>query len=164
MMTIYFFKTPQQSVIATQADHLLTQDEVQKLCWLYGGATLLEGQSLTGRFIGPRREMVTPWSTNAVEITQNMGMKGILRIEEYFPILPFDNLPSDNLAAPQDPSSNSKSSNSQMFDPMLQRKYDGLDQDSFTVHIELGAGVASDTMWTSDITYDYVKINADYHT
>ena len=35
---------------------------------------------------------------------------------------------------------------------------------SFTVHIDLGAGVASDTMWTSDITYDYVKINADYHT
>ena len=135
-MTIYFFKTPQQSVIATQADHLLTQDEVQKLCWLYGGATLLEGQSLTGRFIGPRREMVTPWSTNAVEITQNMGMKGILRIEEYFPILPFDNLQSDNSAAPQGPSSNSESSDSQMFDPMLQRKYNGLDQDIFTVHIE----------------------------
>ena len=35
---------------------------------------------------------------------------------------------------------------------------------SFTVHIDLGAGVASDVMWTSDITYDYVKINADYHT
>ena len=35
---------------------------------------------------------------------------------------------------------------------------------SFTVHIDLGAGVASDIMWTSDITYDYVKINADYHT
>ena len=35
---------------------------------------------------------------------------------------------------------------------------------SFTVHIDLGAGVASDVIWTSDITYDYVKINADYHT
>lgn len=34
----------------------------------------------------------------------------------------------------------------------------------FTVHIDLGEGIYADTMWTSDITYDYVKINADYHT
>ena len=111
MMTIYFFKTPGGSVIATQADHRLTQDEVQKLCWLYGGATLIEAETLSGQFIGPRREMITPWSTNAVEITQNMAMKGIKRIEEYFPA-------SDN------------------FDPMLQRKYDGLNQDIFTVNIK----------------------------
>ncbi|MCR4808787.1 MAG: phosphoribosylformylglycinamidine synthase [Prevotella sp.] len=110
-MTIYFFKTPTQSVIATQADHQLSEDEVQKLCWLYGGATLIEAETLSGQFIGPRREMITPWSTNAVEITQNMAMKGIKRIEEYFPA-------SDN------------------FDPMLQRKYDGLNQDIFTVNIK----------------------------
>ncbi len=108
---IFFFKTPQQSVIATQADHQLTTDEVQKLCWLFGGATLVEGQTLDGQFIGPRREMVTPWSTNAVEITQNMVMKGIERIEEYFPV-------------------------GDTFDPMLQRRYDGLDQNIFTVNIK----------------------------
>ena len=29
--------------------------------------------------------MVTPWSTNAVEITQNMGIENIIRIEKFFP-------------------------------------------------------------------------------
>ena len=110
-MTIYFFKTPQQSVIATQADHTLTQDEVRKLCWLYGNATLIGADSVDGSFIGPRREMVTPWSTNAVEITQNMGLGGIFRIEEFFP-------------------------DGASFDPMLQRKYNGLDQQVFTVDIQ----------------------------
>ena len=109
---IIFFKTPQQSVIATETDRQLTTDEVQKLCWLYGNATLTEGNRLEGRFVGPRREMVTPWSTNAVEITQNMNLEGIKRIEEYFP-------------APQ-----------KDFDPMLQREYDGLDQSIFTVNIK----------------------------
>ena len=111
---IFFFKTPQQSVIATQADHQLTQTEVQELCWLYSGATLLDAQSLDGFFVGPRREMVTPWSTNAVEITQNMGLSGILRIEEYFP------------AANKDAE----------HDEMLQRMYDGLNQDIFTINIK----------------------------
>jgi phosphoribosylformylglycinamidine synthase len=109
---ILFFKTPQQSVIATETDHQLNEQEVQELCWLYGGAQLAEGERLEGLFIGPRREMVTPWSTNAVEITQNMNLKGIRRIEEYFP------------------------ANASSFDPMLQRKYDGLDQDIFTVNIK----------------------------
>ncbi|MCR5198578.1 MAG: phosphoribosylformylglycinamidine synthase, partial [Prevotella sp.] len=111
---IHFFQTPTQSVIATQTDHQLTQDEVQKLCWLYGGATPLDAPSMAGFFVGPRREMVTPWSTNAVEITQNMAMQGISRIEEYFPV---DSEEADH-------------------DPMLQRMYKGLDQDIFTVNIK----------------------------
>ena len=82
---ITFFKTPQQSIIATESNHPLTAAEVEKLCWLYGGATLEEEKNLTGQFIGPRREMITPWSTNAVEITQNMAIQGITRIEEYYP-------------------------------------------------------------------------------
>ena len=116
MTTIYFFQTPQQSVIATQSDHPLSQDEVQKLCWLYGGATLSDGLALDGQFIGPRREMVSPWSTNAVEITQNMGLQGIRRIEEYFEVRTEGASPS--------------------FDPMLQRRYNGLDQNIFTVNIQ----------------------------
>ena len=71
---ILFFKTPQQSVIATEADHLLNEQEINELNWLYGGATLEKATELKGFFVGPRREMVTPWSTNAVEITQNMGL------------------------------------------------------------------------------------------
>ena len=111
---IFFFKTPQKSVIATQVDHQLTQTEVQELCWLYSDAALLDVQTLDGFFVGPRREMVTPWSTNAVEITQNMGLSGILRIEEYFPV----------------------ESKDAEHDEMLQRMYDGLNQDIFTINIK----------------------------
>ena len=81
---ILFFKTPQQSVIATQVDHQLNPEEVKELCWLYSEAALLSDETLSGYYVGPRREMVTPWSTNAVEITQNMGITGIQRIEEYW--------------------------------------------------------------------------------
>lgn len=111
---ILFFRTPQQSVIATETDHQLGQDEIKELCWLYGGAALESASSLEGFFVGPRREMVTPWSTNAVEITQNMNLHGISRIEEYFPVSGKD---ADH-------------------DPMLQRMYDGLDQTVFTVNHE----------------------------
>jgi glutamate N-acetyltransferase/amino-acid N-acetyltransferase len=34
----------------------------------------------------------------------------------------------------------------------------------FTVRIDLNAGTEKCVMWTSDISYEYVKINADYHT
>lgn len=108
---ILFFRTPSQSVIATEADHQLNNEEIKELCWLYGDATLVEDNCLSGYFVGPRREMITPWSTNAVEITQNMNLNGISRIEEYFPV----------------------SSKDADHDPMLQRMYDGLDQNIFTV-------------------------------
>ena len=78
---ILFFRTPSSSVIATETDHALSKDEINELCWLYGDATLVENENVEGFFVGPRREMVTPWSTNAVEITQNMNLQGILRIE-----------------------------------------------------------------------------------
>ena len=120
---IFFFKPINGSIIATEADHQLNKDEKDKLCWLYGNAAYLEEEQLTGFFIGPRREMVTPWSTNAVEITQNMNLQGISRIEEYFPV---DNskLTKDN-EVPAD-----------LYDPMLQRVYQGLDQNIFTINIE----------------------------
>ena len=101
-------------MIATAVDHQLNQDEINELCWLYGEAQLVEGESIDGFFVGPRREMITPWSTNAVEITQNMSLHGISRIEEYFPV----------------------SSKDADHDPMLQRMYDGLNQDVFTVNHE----------------------------
>ncbi|MBQ9651661.1 MAG: phosphoribosylformylglycinamidine synthase, partial [Prevotella sp.] len=111
---IYLFATPQKSIIATDVDHNLSEQEIQELCWLYGDATLMEEKALSGNFVGPRREMITPWSTNAVEITQNMGLGGISRIEEYFPV---DSAEADH-------------------DPMLQRMYNGIDQDIFTVNIK----------------------------
>ncbi|MBQ7717140.1 MAG: phosphoribosylformylglycinamidine synthase, partial [Prevotella sp.] len=111
---ILFFQTPQKSVIATQTEQLLNDNEINQLKWLFGEATRYDGDSMEGFFVGPRREMITPWSTNAVEITQNMGLKGILRIEEYFPV----------------------SNENAEHDPMLQRMYKGLDQDIFTVNIK----------------------------
>ena len=108
---ILFFKTSKETVIATAFDHRPSTNETNKLCWLYGDATLIDAPELTGYYVGPRREMVTPWSTNAVEITQNMNLNGILRIEEYFPV----------------------ASKEAEHDPMLQRMYDGLDQNIFTI-------------------------------
>ena len=111
---ILFFRTPSKSVIATEIDHKPSQDEINELCWLYGDATLEDAQQLQGFYVGPRREMITPWSTNAVEITQNMSLNGISRIEEYFPV---DSEDADH-------------------DPMLQRMYNGIDQTVFTVNHE----------------------------
>lgn len=111
---ILFFKTPQETIIATEMDHQPSQEETSKLCWLFGGAECIDTQQLDGIYVGPRREMVTPWSTNAVEITENMNLTGITRIEEYFPV----------------------SSKDATHDPMLQRMYEGLDQNLFTVNHE----------------------------
>ena len=107
---IQFFKTPANSIIATEFVYKPSTEDIQKLNWLYGEAIALKEEAISGYFIGPRREMITPWSTNAVEITQNMGMNGILRIEEYFPV---------------------KDENAE-YDVMLQRMYKGLDQHIFT--------------------------------
>lgn len=41
---------------------------------------------------------------------------------------------------------------------------DVLQQREFTVKINLNAGTDSYWMWTNDISYEYVKINAEYHT
>lgn len=111
---ILFFKTPQETIIATEMDHQPSQEETSKLCWLFGGAECIDTPQLDGIYVGPRREMVTPWSTNAVEITENMNLNGITRIEEYFPV----------------------SSKEATHDPMLQRMYEKLDQSLFTVNHE----------------------------
>ena len=111
---ILFFRTPSKSVIAVESNQPLTSDNSKKLCWLFGEAVTESEDNLTGYFVGPRREMITPWSTNAVEITQNMGLDGICRIEEYFPV-------KDEHAD---------------RDPMLQRMYAGLNQQLFIANQE----------------------------
>ena len=111
---ILFFKTQNEHMIATEINHQPNQQEIDELSWLYGDATLMAEQALQGFYVGPRREMITPWSTNAVEITQNMNLNGISRIEEFFPVASAD---ADH-------------------DPMLQRMYEGIDQNVFTVNHE----------------------------
>lgn len=110
---ILFFKT-QDSVIATACTNPLEQQDIEKLCWLYNATVIEPPHEPNGYFIGPRREMITPWSTNAVEITQNMGITGITRIEEYFPVKD-ENSPHDS---------------------MLQRIYKDLDQNIFQINIQ----------------------------
>jgi len=109
---IVFFKTPQNTIIAVSSSNVFDRVDIHKLTWLFGGAEVLESEVLNGWFVGPRKEMLTPWSTNAVEITQNMGMLGILRMEEYIEV-------EDNTAG---------------FDPMLKAMYHNLDQHIFTIN------------------------------
>ncbi|WP_289158396.1 phosphoribosylformylglycinamidine synthase [uncultured Muribaculum sp.] len=108
---VVYFKKGANLIIAVETDHRFSGEESQKLSWLFGGAVQLSSTSVKGRFIGPRREMITPWSTNAVEITQNMGLEGISRVEEFH---------RTNDEAPA-------------HDKMLQRVYEGLNSRVFTV-------------------------------
>lgn len=108
---VSFFRKTNGTIYAVGAPAILQPSDVQKLEWLFSGAKLLADKSLKGEFIGPRKEMVTPWSTNAVEITQTMGIVGIIRIEEF-----------------------QISDSTLPFDRMLQHKYQDLDQDVFTIH------------------------------
>ena len=107
---IQFFQSSDKSVLAVETSHIFSKNDIEKLIWLFSGATPVEADVVKGRFVGPRREMITPWSTNAVEITQNMGLEGISRIEEYVPL-----------------------SLEKGHDPMLQHVYDNLDQQLFTI-------------------------------
>ncbi|MBE0662705.1 MAG: phosphoribosylformylglycinamidine synthase [Bacteroidales bacterium] len=109
---IIFFQGKGPVIYAVSTSNNIGNSEIEKLSWLFGQARLIEKENLEGYFIGPRREMVTPWSTNAVEITQNMGIRGIDRIEEF-------------VVEEEDKVS---------YDVMLQQLYRGLDQQIF--HIE----------------------------
>lgn len=100
-----------QTIFAVSSIEPLSSDTITKLSWLFGGAQALDQESISGIFVGPRREMITPWSTNAVEITQNMGIAGLLRIEEF--------VESDTVDV--------------SYDKMLSRLYKTVDQQVFTV-------------------------------
>lgn len=108
---VVFFKKGAFNVIAVETDHRFSEQEKEKLTWLFGGARPLTSTSLKGTYVGPRKEMITPWSTNAVEITQNMGIHGITRIEEF--TLSKENPPR--------------------HDKMLQRVYEGLNSRIFSI-------------------------------
>jgi len=107
---ILFFKANEQNYYAVQCKNNLNENDQKKLIWLFGNAQWIDSEIVNNYFVGPRREMITPWSTNAVEITQNMGIPGIERIEEFF-------------LTTQNPK----------FDPMLQALYNKLDQNLFLI-------------------------------
>ena len=80
---IQFFDAGAGKIYAVSGSSSVQSQDIPKLEWLFGNAALIKAENLKGFFIGPRKEMITPWSTNAVEITQNMSIHGIERIEEY---------------------------------------------------------------------------------
>ncbi|GIZ09887.1 phosphoribosylformylglycinamidine synthase [Flavobacterium sp. UMI-01] len=115
---IHFFENQSKTVYAVQTNPdtsgEISAQDISKLNWLFANANKIEKSVLTDFFVGPRATMITPWSTNAVEITQNMGISGIIRIEEFHPVtVDFTD-----------------------FDPMLSQKYFELNQDIFTINIE----------------------------
>ncbi len=111
---IHFFGNKNSKIFAVQTTKELTAKTISKLTWLFANAPKIEEVSIDAFFVGPRAAMITPWSTNAVEITQNMGIKDILRIEEFSAV-------SEDFTD---------------FDPMISEKFKGLHQDSFAIEIE----------------------------
>ena len=111
---IHFFGNTDSKLFAVQTTKELTKTTIAKLTWLFANQPKIEVSSIDAFFIGPRVAMITPWSTNAVEITQNMGIKDIIRIEEFVP-------------STEDFSD---------FDPMISEKFNRLHQESFTIDIQ----------------------------
>lgn len=112
---ISFFRLPPSKVYAVSHDETINKLDLEKLTWLFAGATLAKKDFLEKDFVGPRAAMITPWSTNAVEITQNMGISGIVRIEEF----------------------NEVAEVSKEFDPMISQLYHGLNQSIFDFSVEV---------------------------
>jgi phosphoribosylformylglycinamidine synthase len=109
---ILFFRSPSNTILAVGTTRSLQVADIEKLVWLFSNARPMVDAVISGNFVGPRKEMITPWSTNAVEITQTMGITGITRIEEFF----------------------ETGTTHPAYDRMLQQFYPGLSQDIFTIH------------------------------
>lgn len=109
---IFFFQPSPEKIYALETSRRLSDQDIEKLNWLFAGS-LCDQLKIGGEFVGPRKEMITPWSTNAVEITLNMGIEGITRIEEFY-----------------------LKSTETSVDPMLQAIYQDLDQNIFHIDIQ----------------------------
>lgn len=107
---VYFFQktTTEFFVIGTSAP--LSAEDLDKITWLFSGAKHLKNDRLEGTFIGPRKEMLSPWCSNALDIFHNCGIHGVERVEPFV---------QDEKAS---------------FDPMLQQRYDGLDAHVFQLY------------------------------
>jgi phosphoribosylformylglycinamidine synthase len=118
---IHFFGSQSNVVFAVQKQDNFSPEDIKKLYWLFNSSsenkhtsTNSNMSSLSSFFVGPRAAMITPWSTNAVEITQNMGISGIIRIEEFTEV-------SEDFTD---------------FDPMLSQKYSQLNQSIYTINVQ----------------------------
>ena len=115
---LHFFNHHNHYYYTVQSNIDLDAETIAKLNWLFGEAVKIDTQALRleeGKvLLGPRATMISPWSTNAVEITQNMGVKGIERIEEYKVV----------------------AADFKDFDPMLMQQFEVLTQDVYDIHIQ----------------------------
>ena len=115
---IHFFNRANQVVYTVESNKSLDEATIDKLSWLFGNAKKVLAESYTPpaelQLLGPRAAMISPWSTNAVEITQNMGIECITRIEEYL----------------------LKPKTFKDFDPMLTQCFSQLNQDIYQIEIE----------------------------
>ena len=111
-MILFFYKSSENKYYVLESSQALSSENIDKMHWLFSGAKQVKKNQIDGSFIGPRKEMITPWSTNAVEISQNMGIDGIERIEEFVQV---------------------ETENAE-FDPMLQRLVHNLDETIFEIN------------------------------
>ncbi|MBT6704647.1 MAG: phosphoribosylformylglycinamidine synthase [Flavobacteriaceae bacterium] len=123
---IHFFGNLKKTIFIVQTNTTLSNPDIKKLQWLFADQHKIEESVIVDFFVGPRAAMITPWSTNAVEITQNMGINGIIRIEEFHPT----------------------TEESSDFDPMLFQKYSSLNQDIFTINIQAEKIIEIDNITT----------------
>ena len=110
---VLFFEDKNKLVYAVDTELKFNSKDILKLEWLFNSTFLNNKNVIQKKYLGPRKTMVSPWSTNAVEITQNMAIIGINRIEQFEL---FDSENSD-------------------FDPMLFEIYSLLDQNIFKNNI-----------------------------
>jgi phosphoribosylformylglycinamidine synthase len=108
---ILFFGNPKLKVFAVEISEILSTEDLKKLSWVLD-SSIIDSKQITEKFIGPKSSMITPWSTNAVEITRNMGVKNIDRIEVFICYEISEN-----------------------FDKMIHEKYKALNQSIFNNNI-----------------------------
>jgi len=106
---ILYFQDKFETIFAVDSSTKLNDIDLKKLEWLFV-AKHINQASINSNFVGPKKTMISPWSTNAVEISENMAITGILRIEKFVP-----------------------KKSSDYFDPMLFEDYSILDQNLFKI-------------------------------
>ena len=111
---ILFFDNRENIIFAVQTQKQLSNSDINKLSWLFGNSSLVDSDMIKSTYLGPRAVMVSPWSTNAVEMTQNMGINYINRIEKYIKI----------------------DRDFKEYDPMLFEKFTELNQSIFIINID----------------------------
>ena len=100
---ISFFGNTKDAIYVIKSENKISSEDLKKFQWLFDQKIIVQ-KIIKGPFIGPYPNMISPWSTNAVGIAQNMGINGISRIEKYKKIL-----------------------DEEKYDPMLFNKYKVID-------------------------------------